>query len=190
MRVDRFANAVSSFNQSTDGRVELLFFQNCNKGTLEVVYEARDCAKYTLASQLQLGAPNYYYKGFLNRLKDPSVEGYKAAIAIMNSEQLDMYHTLTLVDNQNLKLIPEKLSRLLKSILSKGLPAIKQSELSTYYYFGEKHCDVLVLLRYLSKISGQGQNELRDFADFLCSSVIVNYKTEGKFYSTFYKKKN
>lgn len=190
MGVDQFADAVSSFNRSTKVGVELLFFQNCNKATLEVLYEVRNCARYTLASQLALGAPNYYYKGFLNRLKDPSVKGREAAIAIMDSERIDMYHTLTLVDNQTVKLIPEKLSQVLKRIINKGLPAIKQSELSTYHYSGERHCDALLLLGYLSRTNNRVQNELSDFAEFLLSSVTVYYKTGGELYGSFYKNTN
>lgn len=182
MRVDQFANAVSNFNRATNGKVELLFFQNCYKATLEVVYEARNCARYTLASQLMLGAPNYYYEGFLDRLKSPAVNGREAAIAIMNSERIDMYHTLTLVDNQAVKQIPEKLSRLLQPILSDRLPAIRQSEIPTYYYLGEQHCDALVLLSYLSKISDRGQTEFSEFAHFLRSSVITVHKTGGELY--------
>jgi len=183
MRVDQFADAVSTFNQSVDGRVELLFFQNCNKATLEVVYEARNCAKYTLASQLTLGAPNYYYEGFLYRLASLD-DGREAAIAIMNSERADMFHTLTLVDNQSVERIPEKLSTLLQPILSNHLSAISRSELATYHYFGEQHCDALVLLGYLSRINNQGQNEFAEFAGFLRSSVITFYKTGGEIYGS------
>ncbi|EGJ32115.1 hypothetical protein LYNGBM3L_29840 [Moorena producens 3L] len=182
MRVDQFANAVSKFNQATNGRVELLFFQNCNKATLEVVYEVRNCARYTLASQLTLGAPNYYYESFLNHLKKPSVGGREAAIAIMDSERADMYHTLTLVDNQAVEGIPDKLSRLLQPILNSRLPAIRDSELPTYHYFGEQHCDALVLLGHLFRSSSQRQNEFTEFADFLRSSVITSYKTGGEFF--------
>ena len=190
MGVDQFADAVSSFNRATRVGVELLFFQNCNKATLEVLYEVRNCARYTLASQLALGAPNYYYKGFLNRLKDSSVKGREAAIAIMDSERIDMYHTLTLVDNQTVKLIPEKLSQLLKRIINKGLPTIKQSELSTYHYSGEQHCDALLLLGYLSRTNNQVQNELSDFSKFLLSSVILYFKTGGELYGNFEKNTN
>jgi Clostripain family len=182
MRVDQFANAVSRFNRSTNGRVELLFFQNCNKATLEVVYETRNCARYTLASQLTLGAPNYYYEGFLNRLKEPSIGGREAGIAIMDSERADMYHTLTLIDNQAVDRIPDKLSRLLQPILNSRLPSVNQSALQTYHYFGEQHCDVLVLLGYISRTSIQGKNEFTKFADFLRSSVITSYKTGGELY--------
>jgi hypothetical protein len=181
MRVDQFADAVSNFNRSVNGRVELLFFQNCNKATLEVVYEVRNCAKYTLASQLNLGAPNYYYEGFLNHLAS-LVDGREAAITIMDSERADMFHTLTLVDNQSVESIPEKLSKLLQPILSNRLPSINQSELSTYRYFGEQHCDALALLGYVSRVSNQGQNEFAEFTDFLRSSVIKSYKIGGKLY--------
>lgn len=182
MRVDEFAEAVSRFNQATNGRVELLFFQNCNKATLEVIYEARNCARYTLASQLNLGAPNYYYEGFFNHLKQSSIDGREAAIAIMESERADMYHTLTLVDNQAVKLIPEKLSRVLQQILGNPIPEVRLSELSTYHYFDEQHCDALVLLGYLSRLNNQAQKELTEFSEFLRSSVITHYKTGGKFY--------
>ncbi|MDZ7957283.1 MAG: clostripain-related cysteine peptidase [Aulosira sp. DedQUE10] len=182
MRVDQFANAVSRFNQATSGRVELLFFQNCNKATLEVVYEVRNCARYTLASQLTLGAPNYYYKGFLKRLNKPSLAGREAAIAIMESERADMYHTLTLVDNQALQHILPKLSRLIQLILTNHSQAIDLSKLSTIRYFGEQCCDVLTLFEYLSKKINQASNAFTEVANFLKSSVITNYKTGGKLY--------
>jgi hypothetical protein len=184
MSVDGFAKAVSQLNRDTNDKVELLFFQNCNKATLEVIYEARNCARYTLASQLNLGAPNYYYEEFLNVLKDPLVDGREAAIAIMNSERADMYHSLTLVDNQAGKLIPEKLSPVLESILAHPLPTIRYSDLEIYSYFNELHCDVLILLGYLSQISHRGENELTEFSDFLRSSVITKYKTGGELYGS------
>lgn len=185
MRVDQFANVVSSFNHATGGRVELLFFQNCNKSTLEVVYEVRNCARYTLASQLALGAPNYYYEGFLKHLQEsPSIDGREAAIAIMDSEMIDMYHTLTLVGNQVVGHIPDKLSRLLKPIVNGRLASINQSALQPYYYSGEQYCDALVLFEYLSRISNQEQNEFTEFADFLRSSVITSYKTGGELYGS------
>ncbi len=107
----------------------------------------------------------------------------------MNSERADMYHTLTLLDNQFVKNIPDKLSRVLQSILKHPLPMLKKSELSTYHYFGEQCCDVLALLRYLSKASSQAQNEFTEFADFLRSSVIADYKTGGKLYDSSQSKK-
>lgn len=184
MRVDQLASEVSRFNQATNRRVELLFFQNCNKATLEVVYETRSCARYTLASQLNLGAPNYYYEGFLTRLKNSSLNGREAAIAIMESESSDMYHTLTLVDNRAVEHIPAKLSRLIQPLLSDHLHAIDFSSFSTSHYSGERSCDVLTLFGFLAKTINQPSNSFTEFADFLKSSVIVGYKTGGEIYGS------
>ncbi len=180
MKLDQFANAVRNFNRAVHERVELLFFQNCYKATLEVIYEAKNCARYTLASQLALGAPNYYYEGFLQYLNNPSVRGFEAAKAIMNAERSDMYHTLTLINNQAVKQIRGKLSLLLKSLVNEPLVAVKLSDLPTYYYMGEQHCDLVILLNLLSKISTQSQEEFAKFAKFIHSSVIEFYQTGGK----------
>lgn len=185
MKIDQFASAVSNFNQAVGRRVKLLFFQNCNKATLEVLYESRNCAQYTLASQLTLGAPNYYYEGFLKRLQEPSVSGRDAAIAIMNSERIDMYYSLTLVDNQAIGNVPIYISRLLQRIENKHFLVINRSEIQTYEYSGEQHCDVLTLFNYLSKSADGRQKELTEFADFLQSSVITFYKTGGELYGDY-----
>jgi hypothetical protein len=150
-RVDQFTETVSTFNHSVHERIELLFIQNCNKTTLEVVYEASNCAKHTLASQLGLDATNYYHDGFLNHLAS-SVDRRDAALAIMNSEKVDMFHILTLVDNQAIKRVPEKLLGLFQAILGSNFSPINKPNFRTYHYFGEQHCDALALLDYLSRV--------------------------------------
>ncbi|NEQ51746.1 MAG: clostripain family protease [Leptolyngbya sp. SIO3F4] len=185
MGVDQFTNVVDNFNQAVNGRVELLFFQNCNKATLEVIYEARNSARYTLASQLTLGAPNYYYENFLKRLTSLA-NGREAAMAIIDAERVDMYHTLTLVDNQAVEHLPEKLSSLLLTLLSDNLGEFNQSsDIPTYSYFDEKHCDVIILLNHLSNVSNKGQREVAKFTDFINSSVIGAYQTNGELFGSF-----
>jgi Clostripain family len=184
LKVDQLASAVNAFNQSTNGRVELLFFQNCNKATLEVIYETRNCARYTLASQLLLGAPNYYYEGFFKCLNKPLINGYDAAIAIIESESSDMYHTLTLVDNKAIKNLTPKLSRLIKLLLDNRTIRIDISTLSTIHYFGEQCCDVLLLFRELSQNIKQASNAFIELENFLKSSVIAQYKTGGELYGS------
>lgn len=184
MRVDELARAVNNFNQLTDGRVELLFFQNCNKASLEVIYEARDCARYTLASQLNLGAPNYYYHGFLKRLNDRSVGGREAAIAITEYERADMYHSLTLFDNRAVATIPEKLARLLQPVFDRHLLVPTTLNLPTYSYFGEESCDLITLLEALLGCHEMYRSQLIEFTTFLKSSVIAYHKTGGEFYDS------
>jgi Clostripain family len=177
MKVDKFARAVSNFNQLTDKRVELLFFQNCNKATLEVIYETRNFARYTLASQLTLGAPNYYYQGFLESLKEPSVRGREAAIAIMESERADMYHTLTLIDNSVVTQIPERLSPIVNKIINQTLTEFERLNLPTFSYFDEQQSDILA---FLKSLLNDADREIDEFAYFLKTSVISNYKTGGE----------
>ncbi len=183
MRVDRFASEVSRLNQLTNGKVELLFFQNCNKATLEVFYEARHCARYTLASQLLLGTPNYYYEGFLERLKEPSVRGREAAIAIMQSERTDMYYTLTLVDNQAVAQIPEWLSPIVERLSYQNFAEFDRSNLPIVDYADEQYCD---LLAFLNSFFNDGDREIEGFADFLKTSVIIEYAARDNFLEPHY----
>ncbi|HLO51531.1 MAG TPA: clostripain-related cysteine peptidase, partial [Kamptonema sp.] len=60
MNIKKLSDEIGKFNKKINTRVELLFFQNCNKGTIEAHYTFRDVANYTLSSQRLLGAPNYY----------------------------------------------------------------------------------------------------------------------------------
>lgn len=195
MGIDQFTRAVANFNQSIGERVELLFFQNCHKATLEVIYEARNCAKYTLASQLELGAPNYYYEGFLRNLKAMDGEGLsqdfpygrQAAMAIINAERADMYHTFTLIENRFVEEIPEKLAKVVATIPEGAIvglsPLALRRNIDTYEYFGERHCDVLVLLNYLFRNHPPNdQKALKEFSKFLFSSVINHYQIGGLLY--------
>jgi len=185
MGVDQFSQAVANFNQTLGGRVELLFFQNCHKATLEVIYEAKNCAKYTLASQLELGAPNYYYTELLKNLKDIK-NGSQLALAIIGGERGDMYHTFTLIDNHFVDQIPEKLAPVVAEMMAK--PTLDLSVLSsipTYNYFNEKHCDILIFLKHLASTNPAiNQVALEEFAEFLRSSVISHYQIGGWLYGS------
>ncbi|NJK27848.1 MAG: clostripain family protease [Coleofasciculaceae cyanobacterium SM2_3_26] len=181
MWVDWFADVVSQFNRAIGGRVELLFFQNCHKATLEVVYEVRECARYTLASQLLLGAPNYYYEGFLRRLVDPSVDGREAAIAIMESEQTDMYHSLTLANNRAIAQIPAMLTKVIQLLPRQSQIALPT--LPAFRYFGEQHCDLLALLHCFADLNRPLREAVMEIEDFVQSSAIAHHQTSGTFYS-------
>lgn len=186
MGVDQFTQVVSQFNQSVQEKLELLFFQNCNKATVEVLYEARNGARYTLASQFALGAPNFYYEGFLRRLgqsAQPVTNGYDAALAIMEAEAPNMYQTLTLVDNQAIAQLPTYLAPLLQ-VLKDNSTDINMMDLPTYRYFGERHCDLLFLLEQAVEARGRGALAFRRFANFVTSSVIAHYATEGYLYGS------
>jgi len=84
--------------------IDLLFLQTCVKGVLEALYEFRDTAKYTLASQYLLGAPNSYYEGLFSAFSDQTITtGRDIAELIADNEAVDMYNSYTLVDNSKME---------------------------------------------------------------------------------------
>jgi hypothetical protein len=183
MKIDRFANAVSRFNRKTGDRVELLFFQNCTKSTLEVVYETRLCARYTLASQFILGAPNYYYSEFFSHLQKSGLGGKEAAIAIMNAERPDMYGTLTLIDNRAVDLIPDRFSKLFNIAFEDYQDDIDVSNIITYRYADERQCDFLSFIEAFLAQGSYSDRAVLEFTNFLNRSVILAHKTDGELYS-------
>jgi hypothetical protein len=183
MKIDKFASSVNEFNKKTGDRVEFLFFQNCTKATLEVVYETRNCARYTLASQFILGAPNYYYHEFFSHLQSSILDGRDAAIAVMNAEQPHMYGTLTLIDNLAVDLIPDRLSKLLKVIFEDNQSNIDLSEVITYRYASEQQCDLLSLIEAIIAQVNYGDRAFAEFNDFFNRSVILAHRTDGELYS-------
>lgn len=181
MKLDQFCFAVRNFQQRMNQNVELLYFQNCNRGNLETFYEARHCARYTLASQLLLGAPNGYYQEFLRRL-DSLNTGKDAAIAIMDTELPSMYHSLTLVDNQAVEQLPIYLSSLLRALNLDEIDQLDFSGIPVDIYAGDRHYDALMLFEHLTQQVGQGTAELAQFEQFIRSSLVAAYRDGGAFY--------
>ena len=183
MEVDQFAAEIENFNKITNHRVDLLFFQNCNKATLEVIYETRNCARYTLASQRTLGAPNYYYGDLIKYLDQNSESnGYDVATAIMDSERLSMYHTMTLVDNRFVHSIPEKLAPLVEAIANTPQSRRKAVKLPTYRYFEERHCDALAFLQSFDQSDHNVAKQFKSFSNFLRTKIVSHYRTGGTIY--------
>lgn len=181
MRLNQFCCAVRDFHQLTSQRVELLYFQNCNRGNLETFYEARHCARYTLASQFLLGAPNGYYEEFLRQL-DGLDTGQDAAIAIMNTETQPMFHSLTLVDNQAVEQLPTYLAPLLQAVQLDEVDQVDLSDVPVDIYAGDRHYDALMLFEHLTQQIEQGAAELTQFARFMQSSLMAAYRNGGALY--------
>ncbi|MGK7886851.1 MAG: clostripain-related cysteine peptidase [Crocosphaera sp.] len=177
MKIDEFAEAVAAFNKKLHKKIELLYFQNCNKSTLEVIYETQECSRYTLASQFLLGAPNYYYERFLKNLENIK-SGLDAGRLIIESERSDMYYSLTLVTNQYLKQIPLKFSKVIESLLYIDRKQINVLNLPIFYYADERYCDILTWLKYFSHQTAL--TDFSDFANFIQSNVIVIHNTNGQ----------
>lgn len=92
--------AVSKFNEERQKEIDLIYLQVCSKASLETLYEFHDLCDFTLASQQLLGAPNYYYGETIRALNEhPEMNGSTLAAVIAKHERVDMYQSLTCVNN-------------------------------------------------------------------------------------------
>lgn len=200
MNLHKINQVIFNFNQSVNGNLELLFFQNCNKANIEVHYTFQNTAKYTLSSQIELGAPNYYYEQLLNYLSDyPEIDGSQLAKKIMDCERPDMYHSLTLTNNHYFRYLPEKVNFVINSILQGNIEPIKvfissllfskanssnNSDVEAYYYAGETFVDLEKFLQELTRLSGANPSAYNDFLFFLKNSLIQRVQQNGELLSS------
>ena len=172
MNIHKLSNVVVNFNRQINDRIELFFFQNCNKGTIEAHYTVRNVAKYTLSSQKILGAPNYYYESLFEFLgKHPKVNGKQVAEQIRKFERSDMYHSYTVTDNDHFSKISETINPLIDLVVS-SKKTINLTQMQKYGYSGEQYVDVIDFFKNVTEQTGAEQEKYNIFVEFINNSVI------------------
>jgi hypothetical protein len=157
--------------------VELLFLQNCCKGTLEAQYAFGGCARFTLSSQLPIGAPNFYYEGALQRLSQADLDGLGLANAIMGAERDDMYTGLAVARNDVLGDLATALNRLIESIVDAAPEAVRVDDLPTYDYASERLVDVRAFFESAVRASGAETGALVRFGEVYSGRLIERFRT-------------
>ena len=196
MNLQRISEVLSKFNRAVNGRLELLFFQNCNLGNIEVHYTFQNIAKYTLSSQMRLAVPNYYYESLLNHLSYyPNLDGGQIAKKIMDFEPPYTYHSLTLTKNHYFHQLPEKLNPVIDSILRANTDAVKiqinsalfpkksnseKSLIEIYRSGGETFVDLANFIREITILSGADVTACNRFLIFLRFFLIERVQQNGK----------
>jgi hypothetical protein len=199
MDIQKISEVLYNFNQAVNGRLELIYFQNCNRGNIEVHYTFQNIAKYTLSSQIKLGAPNYYYESLLKYLSYyPNLDGGQIAKKIMEFERVDMYHSLTLTKNDYFHQLPQELNPVIDSILRANTDAVKnminsalfpktanseKSTLEIYYYAGETFVDLGNFLREVTRVSAADVTACNNFLIFFKTSLIQRVQQNGELLS-------
>ncbi|HBB35826.1 MAG TPA: hypothetical protein DDZ80_11170 [Cyanobacteria bacterium UBA8803] len=180
MNIQKLSEAIANFNRQVDRRVELFFFQNCNKGTIEANYTLREAAKYTLSSQFLLGAPNYYYEPLLHFLgHNPEIHGGQLAEKIMEFEPLTMYQSYTAIDNQAMASLPSKINPVINSILAANVDSIQTNTLATYDYIGDRFVDAVTFFDTITTQSKADREPYNEFIKFLNDSLIYKVQKQG-----------
>jgi hypothetical protein len=174
LNANEVGKILREFNQKTDGKVRLLFLQQCARATIQNLYNFADAAPYIMASPLRVDAPNTYYTKTLTSVaNNPNITGQTIAKTIM---QEDEHYTLyTLINNNELKKLPEKLRPVLNSFNQS--PKLNQPE-SCYPIFefeSEKFYDLKSFFQALSSANNNiASEELSRFFNWCDSQLIVS----------------
>jgi len=166
MNIQDIGNVLSQFNEKINSKVEIFFFQNCNKGTFEIHYELCEIANYTLSSQKILGAPNYYYESLFQFLgRTPDINGIRLAEKIVEFERSDMYSSYTATRNHLFPNLGVALDNLIDSILSGDRASLNLEGISKYSYANENFVDLVECLYLLARQSGADLVKYQNFID-------------------------
>ena len=173
MNIQSVADRILEFNQSIGDRIELFFFQNCNKGTLEAHSTISEVARYTLSSQKLLGAPNYYYPNLFQWLgENPEISGEEVARKIEEYERSDMYSSYTVTDNSIFLQLKRYFVPLIDAVLAANLQNIELHRIPTYAYFDEFQADAIEFFTAIVEQSNADRQIFENFIDFIEQSTI------------------
>ena len=174
LRASGAGEIVASFNQETGCKVRLLFLQQCGRATIQNLYNFTDAAEYIMASPLIVGAPNTYYtKTIAAASRDPNITGEILAATIMREDE--HYTLYTLVSNEQLKRLPEKLRPVLKSFGCASALIRPESCLPLFEHEGEKFYDLKSFFYALNSANNNiAGEELGSFFEWCRSRLIVS----------------
>ncbi|HEY9665418.1 MAG TPA: hypothetical protein V6C91_01375, partial [Coleofasciculaceae cyanobacterium] len=181
MNIKKLSEEIANFNRQINNRIELFFFQNCNKATLEAHHTLHQTAEYTLSSQTILGAPNYYYERLFQYLANyPELNGRQLAEKIREFEGSNMYFSYTVTNNRSFSKIPEKINLVIDLILLSAPPLINLSEIKTYSYMNEQYVDVLDFFHLITAQTIGDSEKFHDFIECLNESMIHMVNQESR----------
>jgi len=161
------------FNQNTGNKIRLLFLQQCGRGSLENIYNFLDSAEYIMASPVNVGKlNNYYYQLLKSVSKNKKLTGTDIAQIIMNEDQ--DYTIYTLVNNNELKRLPEKLTALFNSIKKCNHLKLDESLIKTFQIEDEINYDVKSFVEGIRESCNQeDKDKINEFTDWYEKKLIT-----------------
>jgi len=107
------------FKKKMPGRWELLFLQQCGRGSIENLYSFRGTAEFVMSSPLRIAAPNTYYVPLHEFLaRNPKATGDQLAEVIGREDR--HFRIFTCVRARKLEELPTRLDAMLKPFIKEG----------------------------------------------------------------------
>lgn len=169
LRVDSLRTVLENFNRQTRQETDLLYLQVCAKGSIEPLYELRTTAHYTLASQHELGAPNYYYEQLFQTLSFKKQSAQDVARMMVDFDTREMYTSLTCFNNHAFSQTRKQFQEFYSS-LGSSLNLLNTPLLITYY--GQLYYDIVSFLNCLDLNDSQKET-MRRLVEQIEKELIV-----------------
>ncbi len=116
LSAEKVGPVLRDFREDCGGEVDLLFLQQCGRGSVDNLYNFQGTAEYVMASQTTVGAPNTYYSPTLRWLADNrDSDGQAIAERIMTDDQ--HYTNYVSVRGDALAELPERLDGLVEELV-------------------------------------------------------------------------
>ena len=170
----RAGEIVAEFNRKVEGKVRLLFLQQCGRAAVQNLYNFVDAAEYIIASPVKVDAPNTYYTKTLEFVaRDPNVTGEVLAQTIMQEDE--HYTVYTLISSKELKKLPEKITLMLKPFRQRSSLNRPDKCSFIFEYEDEKFYDLMCHFETLNSANNDiASRELSVFFDWCENHLIVN----------------
>ncbi len=173
LKIDSIKTVTTEFNGRTKKKIDLLFLQVCAKGSIEAVYELKDCANYTMFSQVLLGAPNYYYKNTLKYVSNNSkLKAYNIAKQIAKNEREDMYGAYICIENSKFDSLKVLFNDFIYSLEKKDKIALKNKSILKYDYYSVQYWDLRSFLNNLN-LDENSQLKKDVLLNFISNDLII-----------------
>jgi len=127
-----------------------------------------------MASPVKVDAPNTYYTNMLKSVADnPNITGTSIAKIIMQEDK--HYKLYTLIDNNELKKLPEKLTPILESFSQNSILNPPQTCTAIFEFEGENFYDLKSYFQALNSANNNiADKELQIFFDWCNNNLIVS----------------
>jgi hypothetical protein len=165
---------IRKFRKEAPGDVDLLFLQQCGRGSVENIYNFRGSAKAVMASQMNVGAPNTYYENTMKWLvTEQKPSGFELARQIMSNDK--HFSNYVCVNGDSLEELPKQLDLVIQALLDdRKTNLTPPADLQPcYQYEEETNYDLLEWLNGVVNGNKRSQKSLELFKKWLREKLIV-----------------
>lgn len=165
---------LEDFTAKVKGRFRLLFLQQCGRGSVENLYNFRNTAETIMASQMNVGAPNTYYKNTIKWLSTHENTGGADLAAYIMTNDRDFGNYVS-IRSSALAELPAQLNLVIGFVLDKKKNILNtELEISPCYGHGDEHFyDLFIWLEKLYRANGVSEEPLEKFKKWVRDELII-----------------